>query len=328
MNKIRNILLITIISAFILGCSASKEKTQNVTLPSWFVNPSAQDAQNLYGTSSAFTLEEAKKQALKNISSYLSLELNSSTNIQKSTSAGFYEKNITQNINSSTKKIQFTNSKIVQNKIIDSKFYVLVQVNKNKLFNENKNILENSDKNITNKINNSKNKSLLERIKTLSSLNQELKDSKDKAYILYAIDDSFDYKSYVSKYQNLLNEKDVLISKLIINVIDDSNNKSSKYFMNELINFFNNNSYKVSTNNVNVKSKISVQLNYSKYKDWFITKSITSIKIQANGKTISNNVIKAVGRSSSNQENANVSASIRFKKELKKLSINKILFSE
>lgn len=322
----KNIILFFILSFTFISCSTKENKINTLSLPSWFIKPTYQDNKNFYAISSSYSIEEAKKQALNNISSYLSIEIKSSTNIQKNTSLGFYEKNVSQNINTYTKKLQFINAEIIKNEIIDSKFYVLVEVNKNKLFNENKNILDNSDRYINKKIEENKNLSILEQIKNLTLLENTLKDSQDKAYILYAINNSFNYKKYISKYQKLLNKKESLIGKIIIKV----NNNSSKdnLFKNELINLFNDNSYKISKNNFNVISEISTQINYSKYRDWFISKTLTNIKIYSNNKIIASHTIKANGQSSSSPENANVSASLNFKKKIRKIGINKILFSE
>ena len=164
-TNIFNYILILLLSFLFISCSSSQKELKIQSIPSWFLSSQVQDKDNLYGRSSAYSLEEAKKQALSNISSYLSVEIQSSTNIQKKSGNGYYDKNVSQKINTSTKKLQFTNAKIIKNIIIDSKYYVLVQVNKNKLFDENKNILLNSDKNINNKMDEHKNSSLLEKIK-------------------------------------------------------------------------------------------------------------------------------------------------------------------
>ena len=327
-TNIINFTLVLFLGFLFISCTGAQKKLKSQDIPSWFLSSPAQDKNNLYGTSSAYSLEQAKKQALNNISSYLSIEIQSSTKIQKNSGNGYYNHNISQNISTNTKKLQFTNTEIIKDTIINSKHYVLVQVNKNKLFDENKNILLNSDKHINNKMKENKNSSLLEKIKNISSLEKELRESLNKAYILYAINNDFQYKKYVSKYKNILNKKETLISKIIVNVENKSINKDSKHFSNSLINFFNNNNYNVSKYNFNVISKIYTQFNYSKYKDWFITKTITNIKIYTNNKIISSSLITSIGRSSSSQENANISASNNFKKELNKINISNILFSK
>ena len=179
-TNIINFTLVLFLGFLFISCTGAQKKLKSQDIPSWFLSSPAQDKNNLYGTSSAYSLEQAKKQALNNISSYLSIEIQSSTEIQKNSGNGYYNHNISQNISTNTKKLQFTNTKIIKDKIINSKYYVLVQVNKNKLFDENKNILLNSDKNINNKMKENKNSSLLERIKNISSLEKELKESLNK----------------------------------------------------------------------------------------------------------------------------------------------------
>ena len=149
-TNIINFTLVLFLGFLFISCTGAQKKLKSQDIPSWFLSSPAQDKNNLYGTSSAYSLEQAKKQALNNISSYLSIEIQSSTEIQKNSGNGYYNHNISQNISTNTKKLQFTNTKIIKDTIINSKYYVLVQVNKNKLFDENKNILLNSDKNINN----------------------------------------------------------------------------------------------------------------------------------------------------------------------------------
>lgn len=323
--KLVNYCLILVVVLF-TACGSSKQMPV-VKIPSWFLTGKAHTSQNFYGTGSADTIEEAKNIALASISSSLSVSIKSQTNISKTTSANSYNKEVEQNINASTKKLQFTNAKVLKAEQAGYDFYVLVEVNKLKLFNENKNILLNNDAYIEEQVTLSSTQSLLEQINIYSSMKNKLIEGTNNSYMLYAIHNGFDYKSYVSKYSTYLNKSELLKNKIIIDV-SVGKTTGSKYFKDELINFLNENKYKVSSSNNNVKIILQPITNFSKYNSWKIAKTTTSVTVSSKTKIISNTVIKSTGRSSSSQENAIVSSSSSFKKALQKNGIESLLFAK
>lgn len=319
--SLKNIFFVLFILLSFSACVSSTKPEKNIVLPSWYLTSNSVDAHNFYGTSSAYSLEEAKNQALKNVSAYLSVEIRSKTDITKTSSNNNYNKTVVQNIISQTKKLQFNNAKIIKKVFLDNKYYVLVQINRAKLFDEHYNLLEILDNNIKSKLQ-EENKSILAKIKNISSLEKQIQEAKDLAYLLYAIKNDFNYKKEIKKYNLILNEKSALVAKINISIQSKTN-----AYKNELSSFFNKNDYKISKPS-NVQAKITSVINHSKYKAWFISKANISLKISSGDKILSTHVFNLVGRSSSSFKNADLSSSLAFKKALISLGINKILFTK
>ena len=319
--SLKNIFFLSFLLLSISACVSNTPSNKTITLPYWYLNSTNVDAYNFYGTSSSYSLEVAKNQALKNVSAYLSVEISSKTDITKTSSNKNYNKSVVQNIISKTKKLQFKNAKIIKSVFLDNKYYVLVQINRAKLFDEHYNRLETLNTNITSKLQ-EENKSILAKIKNISSLEEQLEEAKDLAYILYAIKNDFNYKKEIKKHNLILNEKSTLISKINISI-----HSKTKAYKDELSSFFNKNDYKISKPS-NVQVQITSAINHSKYKAWFISKANISLKISSGNKILSTHVFNLVGRSSSSFKNSDVSSSLAFKKALLARGINKILFTK
>lgn len=322
----KNIIFISI-SIFILlnifGCSSSKQNTNINSLPAWYLNTPSNTGDKLYGTGEAFNLNEAKTNALSNMSEKLIVSVNSSINTTTKTTNNSYSKDITKNINLKSKQINFTNYKVEKVVQSNSSFFVLLSVDKLALFNEKQKELNLLDNSIDGKINNIQNSSKLEKIYTLEKLKPSITQAKDSAFLLYALNKNFNYSSYYTKYDEYINEIDIIKSNLSIKVISNTKNTAYKEYLKELLTKEN---YKLSSENEDVLIKLSNNIRYSKARGWQIVKATTTINTISNNKILSSQTISTIGRSSSTKKNALQSSAVYFKKKVEKIGINKILY--
>jgi len=315
---------ISFIVLSIQGCSNSN-KTIQTSLPIWYLNSPTNTIQSLYGTGEADSLNEAKTNALNNMSEQLIVSIESSMNTITKSSSNSYSKELIRNINLSAKKITFSNYKV--NKAIHSgnSFFVLVSTNRIELFNEKQKEFNLINKKIDTVISQSKKLSKLEKIYAIEQIKPNINEAKNLAFTLYAINNKFNYQSYFMKYDKYINNINSLKNNLIIKII--SNTKNTMY-IKHLKALLTNNNYKISSTNENVLIEISNNIRYSTARGWKIAKVSTTIEVLVNNKSIATNTISTIGRSTSNNQNAIVSSAAQFKKKISTIGLNKILFNK
>jgi hypothetical protein len=322
-------LLLTLsIIAFFTACVGEKKNT-TIELPKWYLNPPANNFITLYGTGEGKTLNEAKNNALKDMSEKLVVSVASSMNSITTTSddgtnSSYLKENI-KNVKVEAKKITFSNyktQKAIQN---GNSFFVMVSSDRHELFNEQKKEFDLIDRRIDSALKTLVGKSKLEKIHLLQNQQKNLNDGKNKSFVLYAIENDFGYQSYHKKYDDIIGEIDFLKNSVTISI--NSNLKTDPY-KEHIISLLNQNNYKIVTNNSEVVIDINSNVRYSKARGWDIAKVATTINVKAQNKTITNQTINTLGRSSSSKENALVSSGDKFKKEIEKQGVDKVLFGK
>lgn len=323
------ILLTCFVILFISGCGATKSKPASTQLPSWYLNPPTNTALSLYGTGESSTLNKAKNNALKDMSEKLVVSVESSMNTIVRTStdgtdSSYSEQNI-KDVQVEAKKITFSNYKTQKAIQSGGRFFVLVNSDRGELFNEQKKAFSLIDAKIDSKTSVAKNQSTLEKIYTLQNLVLTLNDAKNKAFVLYAIKNQFNYQTYHKKYDSLINQIDVLKNSVSVSIKSNMKNAPYKEHITSLLN---KNNYKIVKQNADVIIDINNNVRYSKARGWDIAKVATTINVKTQNKNISNQTINTIGRSSSSQENALVSSGDRFKKMIEKDGVDKLLFGK
>lgn len=326
----RHLFLLVIGFSSILFMSGCSSNTLSEEIPSWYLNTPNNNAGYLYGSGQGKTLTESKSLALNNLASQLSVNISSIINNYKSASTNengtsLYSKNVSQDVQVEVENMRFANVKVEKITQIGESFFTLVKVSRTKLFEENYKEFESLDISINTTVQRIATKPILEKIQALQNLYPKLTQAKKEAFILYTIQNNFNYSSYITKYDSTIGKIQTLKDKILINL---STNEKSKFFSNELLKLLNENRYKVSPNNTDTQIKLTNNIRYSTAKGWQIAKVTTNISTLSQGKTVSNTTISSVGRSTSSKENAKASAAQHFKKELYKLGLDTILFSQ
>jgi len=123
--------LLTLILFF--GCAGVKQP-KAPDIPSWILNPNTSNSMYYYAVGQGRDLEESKNDALKQISSEISITISSMTSITKILNDKTYSKTVKDIIKASTNKINFTNIKILKRAVVDGIFYTYIQVDRSVLF--------------------------------------------------------------------------------------------------------------------------------------------------------------------------------------------------
>lgn len=304
------------------GCFSSKAKIESI--PNWYLNTPQNTASTIYGVGEGSSLEDAKSAALNSMSSRLVVSVGSS--LQKLTTSGSdgsYSKSVTQDIKVDVEKIQYTNAKVEKNALVGGNYYVLMSVDRVELFNEKKKSFFVDDGTIDTTFKDGKDLPELEKIYLIKNLSPKIIDNRKKAFVLYAINNSFDYAPYFNKYDAYLSQIDKLKSELQISV---NSNEESKFFMDIIVQMLNEDGYKVVKNSSNVQIDINNKIRYSEYKGWKIAKVSTTIGVSSRGKKVSNKTVETTGRSSSINKNALQNAAQFFKQKLEKDGFDPYLF--
>jgi hypothetical protein len=311
-----------IIPFLFIGCGIGKNSNEeSVSIPKWYIQ-APKSSQYLYGTGEGYSIDEAKNSALNQIASSLSVTISSkfqksegySNNDNYNTS---FFRNVKNDVKAEVKKIDFSNVEIVNNKLIDGKYYILVKVDKSELFkitNEKFLIL---DKQIQEQLN-IKTNNEYEQLRTINKSIPNIKEALYKANILYILNNSFDLKGYSDKYSSYLNKKENLLNNITISVLNPNNQ-----FSNKLIELLNEKNYKVKNNgtvNVDISSKKRFSITYG----MDIARVSVNIQVTANNKIVYSQNLEVKGISNT-KEQALAKASNDFKKQISKIGIEKIL---
>jgi hypothetical protein len=323
----KSFLFLSVLGFLVLGCGGgSSSNVSSVSIPNWFINSPQNSATSIYGAGSGYNLKEAKASALNDMASRLVVSVSSKINTSKKTSSGSYgssyEKDTKQNIELEVKSIKFQNAKVTNNALIGGEFYVVMEANRHEVFGEKKKEFDSLDRDIEKRYQNASSLKPLEKIGALESIVPNITKAKNKSYVLNALDSGFNITKLENKYNDYILEISKEKSTLVLGV-----KSNSDVFKSEFLSFLSSNGYKTGSN-ANSFVTIKNQNQFSEFRGWHISKSITSIDSVSSGKSVSSSVVKSTGRSSSSKESAYVSSSRSFAKSLKKIGINKILFGK
>jgi len=290
------------------------------SIPDWFYAPPKSD-KYFYGAGEGTSVEEAKNGALNFIAGEIQTAVSSTFTKNESFSnsngnSTFY-KNVSNQIRAKVKQINFTNIEIMKTLKVDNKIYILVRINKQKLFNSLKTQFETLDSQITSEVNTAKKYSLLDQLITYNKLTPKIADAMSQLNILNTLNPNFDIKPYVQKYNNYIAQKTELLHKITFSV------SPNDLFTQKLIEVLNNQNYKISKHS-DIKIKLQKQVRKSTTMGMAIVRVTVNIKVNAKGKTLKSTSIEVKGISNTHSQ-ALAKAAIDFKQKLQKLGINKLL---
>lgn len=309
-----------VVPFLIIGCGSAPKNVEQTSIPNWYIQ-APQSTTYLYGAGEGYSIDEAKNSALNQIASSLSVTISSNFKKSEGYSSGSagnsFFKNVKNDVNAEVKKIDFSNVEIVNNKLIEGKYYILVKINKQKLFNTTKEKFQILD----NQINEQLNLSTTNEYETLRNINKTIPNINQalaKANVLYALNGSFDLKGYSDKYSSYLTKKEELLNKITVSVSNPNNQFSQK-----LIELLNEKNYKIKSDSV-VNIEVSTKPRFSETYGMQVSRVTVNLKVTANNKTIYSENIEVKGISNT-REQALAKASINFKKKVLEIGVEKIL---
>lgn len=288
-------------------------------IPSWVLNPPADDNNHFYGVGEGDSMRMARDEALNTIAAKLSTSVAStlSKNATQSTlgSGLIFNSTTNQQLSSEVKKITFSNYNIVYNAVENGRTYVLVKVNRNQFLAEKKEEIADLEKEMANLFSKLKSKEILERFKILKDITQTAERAKTLVSIVASLDPSYQKEPHLNQYVLYKLKLDDLLDEIEIYVAADN---ESRYFADVVREEFAKEKIKTSKvarrDNPNgviveVEARPTVREIYGRY----IAKAqvILSLK-KRDGSIVVQNSIEAKGSSSIDADNAIIAASKDF----------------
>jgi hypothetical protein len=324
-NRYFFITLLLILSIFFIGCNSSntpivlvkEHKVQN--LPSWYLSAPNNNQDFLYGIGAALTLSQAKNEALNSLASRLFISISSNTHsIKSSDSFENYSSINNQEIFLEVEKIDLLNSKIEKSIKVNDEYFVLLSIDRKKLFKEYFFKLDAIDRKISQFYDKAIN---LSNIFTIS-YSKEILDLIDEAFLLTkklsVINENFNKSQYDLKYHKI--KFDLLNLRKNIKLKIKSN-----HFLKSLKSYISRNNILLSNKNFDAIVSSFENINYSKYNNWFIAKCNISVEILVNAEVLSTNNFTIIGRSTHSNFQALENAKKSLEKKLLNIDINNFL---
>jgi hypothetical protein len=324
-NRTFFITLLLILSIFFIGCNSSntpivlvkEHKVQN--LPSWYLSAPNNNQDFLYGIGAASTLIQAKNEALNSLASRLFISVSSNTHVIKNSDSFENYSNINnQEIFLEVEKIDLLNSKIEKSIKVNDEYFVLLSIDRKKLFKEYFFKLDAIDRKISQFYDKAIN---LSNIFTIS-YSKEILDLIDEALLLTqklsVINEDFNKSQYDLKYHKI--KFDLLNLRKNIKLKIKSN-----HFLKSFKSYISKNNILLSNKNFDAIVSSFENINYSKYNNWFIAKCNISVEILVNAEVLSTNNFTIIGRSTHSNFQALENAKKSLEKKLLNIDINNFL---
>lgn len=314
-------LTLTVCLILLQSC-ANNSSSQN-TLPQWYINPTQNNSQFIFGVGEGYTIQEAKNSALMEASSRLSTTISGETNLIRQETDIDSSDQFYQNIKGKANDLQFKNYTISNSISSNNKLYVEVKIDKSSFINDYKKEIDDLFQSITTLDKNSANQNILIRLMNLQKITQ----LSQKINFYYKILESLGYNSLKSQQIDkitTLNEEAKTITQKIEFYID-------KNTPDEIANIIGNNLNKegikilkikptqFTNNQIILKTKTNEDINqiYGNY----IVKYNISFESWSQNKILASNTHEVVGSSPASKEIARKMAFKKFENSISKQNI-------
>ena len=251
MKKIK--ILAIILSLFILtSCSGASPLT-----PTWISSPPSDNDEFYYGLADGKTVMDAKNNALADISSRISVSVNSTFSSSLSASrVGDNEEvvsKIKQDVLTKAKEIEYSNIEVQESYNDGTRWHVLIQVDRNQLALAYADKLTKVDNQLKNEWDIFTSASVFEKLKLSNNINALLSRTDTIFPIIKAIQPSFDDSKYLNRYTMYTKEIRDAQNQLIFYIQADENSQSLASLIRSELSISN---YKFSDTLYNVLIKI------------------------------------------------------------------------
>lgn len=325
-------------SIFFIGCTGggSTQPKPNTMLPNWAINSKASTSVYYYAIGEGVSKEEAKKDALKQISSAISVTISSSTTTTKTATEDSYKRKIQDIVKSSTQKIKFTGVRVLRNAFANGIWYSEIQVNRKILFQAQKDVMlleYNRTLKLWKKI---KQGNAFTIFREDNKLNKHINKVMAQLPILKSINNKFDLDKYSSVMQNI-REKSIFKKSSVIVYVKTKNAFNEKIVLEKAISDF---GVKIAQKLSNVKSRKNLiivdiakksKVGVNRYKTRkmrgvkFANITLTITTYDGTGKTIvAQNIIYLTNASRDSYKDA-MQKTKKFEREIKRRGILNIL---
>lgn len=222
MMKIIKFSLGLLIPLLFIGCAAGGMQqpapSDSGSVPKWYLNPPQSNSQFYYAAATGSTKDEAKLNALSQISAEISVSIESDFEKTVVSTNKEYSKTMKQNTKASVEKMKFTGLKVIENQYVDKEFYTYLKVDRSVLFNAQKKIFDQDYNKIVSLWKHANENGVFEIIKNQSKITNLTAKVMPKLPILKAINPSFDQNKYTNTLETIANETRSIKSKAMVYV--------------------------------------------------------------------------------------------------------------
>ena len=225
-NILIKLLVSTILLVLFTGCLP--KKNVEVDYPTWYNQIQKDSLMYLYGVGESETKKGATAIALNEVASKITVEIESSYSINTQMSGTKYTKSIKRNIKNNIKKIEFTNYKIIKEKVLNNNRYVvLVQVDRLDLASALKIKIDNKIKKFRSIVS-TKYSNFTHKLKELKKIQKSIESLKSDIFILNSLDEMMNIKPLLKSLEKIESKIESIKNKTTINVKSDNNDDYAK----------------------------------------------------------------------------------------------------
>ena len=327
MKKI--IYIVFVLVLFLNACGSSKQRVEvkEKTLPAWYLKPPVSNTQVMYAVGEGKDKQEALSNALASLLATLSVSISSKYSAKSVVKEGRINSHDATYVNeteSEVKKIRISSYDVVQaQKLGFKKYAVLVKVDRAKYFRSLKKEIDQEFAIVDSWEKSKKGQNALERLSFYKKAISKLSDLQNRLLVMSVLDENFDSKPYLVKYERLLHKRDQLLNSITFWI--ESNYKPlitplakglsvQKLRIKKLHN----------QNHFTIYVKASMQKATS-YGFYIIRSEISIVTKDSKNNAIATNMINITGQSSQSYAIAKQDVAKKLKKRVEKEGIAKIL---
>ena len=317
------------IALFLSACGDSKHRVEvkEKTLPKWYLKPPVSNAQVMYGVGEGKDKQEALSNALSSLLATLSVSISSNYSAKTVVKEGRINSNNATYVNethSEVKKIRISSYDVVQaQKLGFKKYAVLVKVDRAKFFRSLKKEIDQEFAIIEAWESTKKAKNALERLSFYNKEIAKLSDLQNRLIVMSVLDENFDSKPYLAKYEKLIHRKDKLVNSITFWI-----KSNYKPLITPLAKGLSSQKFRIkkqyNKNHFDVVIHASMQKANS-YGFYIIRSEISIVTKDSKNNTIATNMINITGQSSQSYAIAKQDVAKKLKKRVDKEGIAKIL---
>ncbi len=291
-------LFLVVSLVFLMGCGGSEPQVQPQSYPSWYLNPPGNDGAFLYGVGKGADINQAKAAALSFVSESLSITV--SSEFKKSESSTRYDggsssfSSAVSSIKAQAKEMEFSEYKIINNQQMGSDILLLVQVSRQRLFNDQKTKLERYSKELKAEAKQISKAPVIQQASLYKARAKKQYTLKSLALLAQTINKDFNIDAYLQQAQEVAVAEHSAQDRLKVAI---TASKQMQVFVDVLKEALNKEGIKVSAKGANTH----VYLNGSFQKDevygFKIAKANLAITCKQDGKSVASNSVIVSGKS-------------------------------
>lgn len=325
-HNLTKALILAACAVFFANCSSSNSKKSTAV---WYINPTQNNAENLYGVAQGSTLEEATKYALADAAARLMVSVSSETNMISEENQTSVNEEIRRNVRQNVEKIEFSNFKVTKSDKVGENFFVEISIDRSDFISLQKEKIRFLNKQISDLEENLSQKNIIQKRAALVKILDLLKQAELGSRIIIGSGQSsenINLQKILDKSANFQNQLNKILDKIEFSF---SGNVDSK--INEVIkNSLNKEKIKITkegsnSNQNQVSLHITTSYKTEKIYEAYITKLSVFFENISGGKVIASNKVEVTGNSSISEKESKSACAASLEEKISKDGILKTL---